>query len=104
MNKGHKTRKIAKMTNVSKTTIKKMGQKLQTMSLKRKNEPKDKPLSASSQAFKLFLEGKPVVRVAIELDVPTDRAIRIYKDYLTLQTMSKIVFILNKHGKAFQLL
>ena len=57
-------------------------------------------MSVPSQAFKLFLEGRPVVRVAIDLDLPTDHAIKTYKDYLTLQKMSKTVFILNKHGNS----
>ena len=42
------------------------------------DDQKKKPLSVSSQAFNLFLEGKSVVKVAIELDLPTDQALKIH--------------------------
>ncbi len=57
----------------------------------------NKPLSLSSQAFKMFLDGKSLVEVAISLDIQTEQVIKIYKDYLMLQKMSRIVAILNKH-------
>jgi hypothetical protein len=56
-----------------------------------------KAKSIHCQAFELFLQGRPPVQVAIDLNLTTDQAIKIYKDYLTLQKMSKIVSILNKY-------
>ena len=63
LKKGYKTREIVKLAHVSNTTVKKNRQKL-TAEVKEEqsnSDQKNKPLSVSSQAFKLFLEGKPVV-------------------------------------------
>jgi transposase len=61
LKKGYKTREITKLANVSNTTVKKTRQKIKENANEEKNEPKSKPLSVPSQAFKLFLEDKPVV-------------------------------------------
>jgi hypothetical protein len=55
-------------------------------------------LSISSQAFKLFLEGKPIVRVAIELDLPTEQVLKIHSDCLTLQNRQDFLSILDANG------
>ncbi len=89
LKKGYKTREIVKLAHVSNTTIKKIKMKL-TGEVNKEQEPDDtkkKPLSVSSQAFNLFLEGKPVVKVAIELDLTTDQALKISSDYLVLWNM-----------------
>ncbi len=89
LKKGHTTREISKMAHVSNTIVKKNRQKL-TAEAKEEQEQgdqKNKPLSISSQAFKLFLEDKPVVQVAIELDLTTDQALKIRSDYLLLWNM-----------------
>jgi hypothetical protein len=44
---------------------------------------KEKPLSVSSQTFKLFVDGKSIVQVAIELDSPTDQILKLHSDYMT---------------------
>lgn len=98
LKKGHKTREISKMANVSNTTIKKIRQKTTNNAIEEKNEPKYKPLSISSQYFKLFLEGKPIVKVAIGLDLPTDNILKIHSDYLTLQNRQDFVSIQDEDG------
>ena len=93
LKKGHTARKIAKLANVSNTTIKKIRDKLTGVV-----NGDNKPLSLSSEGFKLFLGGKSLVEVAISLDIPTEQVIKFYKYYLTLQNASKFVSILNKNG------
>ena len=58
---------------------------------------KEEELSVSSQAFKLFLEGKFHVDVAIELDIPTQQVLQLHSEYLTLQNRRDIVSILQKY-------
>jgi hypothetical protein len=98
LNKGHTTREIAKMAHVSFSYIKKIRMKLTgEISENLGDISNNKPLSLSSQAFKLFLDGKSLVDVTISLDVSTEQVIRIHKDYLTLKKTSKIVTILNEY-------
>jgi transposase len=89
LKKGYKTREIVKLAHVSNTTVKKNRQKLtaEGKGEQQQSDQKNKPLSVSSQAFKLFLEDKPVVQVAIELDLTTDQALKIRSDYLVLWNM-----------------
>ena len=56
----------------------------------KKNEQKKKPLSVSSQAFKLFLEGKSVVQAAIGLDLPTDQVLKFHSDYMVLRIWDRL--------------
>jgi transposase len=101
LNKGHKTREIAKLAHVSNTTVIRIRAK-QPRGVNEEQQQSDqnkKQLSVPSQAFKLFLEGKPVVRVAIELDLPTDQALKIHSDYLILQNMGKASRVLMEHRK-----
>ena len=98
LKKGHKTRDISKMAHVSNTTIKKIGAKLTGEVDEGKDGQKKKPLSVSSQAFKLFLNGKTVVQVAIRLDLPTDQALKINSDYLALQNRQDVISILSENG------
>jgi hypothetical protein len=93
LNKGLTSMEIAKRAHVSFTYIKRIRAKI-TGEVNEDN----KPLSLSSQAFKLFLGGKSLVGVAISLDIQREQVIKIYKDYLTLQKTSKFVSILDKHG------
>jgi hypothetical protein len=65
-------RDIAGQAHVSFSDVKKIRMKLNG----RENEEdlqRKKPLSIPSQAFKLFLDGKSLIQVAIWLDLPTDR-------------------------------
>jgi hypothetical protein len=86
LNKGHTAREIAKQAHLSFTDIKKIQMKI-TGDVDGGDKEKKKPLSIPSQAFKLFLEGKSIVQVAIWLDLHTDQALKIHSDYLTLRNM-----------------
>lgn len=90
LNQGHTAREIAKQAHVSFTDITKIKRKAT-------GDNKEKAKSMVSQCFKMFLENKSLVDVAVSLDIPTEQVISIYKDYLILQRTSKIVSILNKH-------
>jgi hypothetical protein len=94
LNKRYTARQIAKQAHISFTDIARIKRKA-TGELMEDNKEKIK--SMASQSFRMFLENKSLVDVAIALDIPTEQVISIYKDYLTLQRMSKIVSILNKH-------
>ena len=97
LNKGHTARQIAKQAHVSFTDITKIKRKV-TGEYVGDNIEKSK--SMASQSFRMFLENKSLVDVAIALDIPTEQVISIYKDYLTLQRMSMVVSILDKHRRS----
>ncbi len=100
LNKGHTTREIAKQAHVSFFEIKKIRMKLTgDVSEEHQEDQKKKPLSIPSKAFKLFLEGKSIVKVAIELDLPTDQVLKIHSDYLILQNMERASRILTENRK-----
>ncbi len=86
LKKGLTTREVAKEAHVSFTDIKRIRNKITGDSVKYDDEKK-KSLSIQSQAFKLFLEGKSVVQVAIGLDLSTDQVLKIHSDYLILRNM-----------------
>jgi hypothetical protein len=46
-----------------------------------------KKLSLSSQAFKLFREGKKLTEVAIDLEIPAKKAVKLYCQFLRLERM-----------------
>jgi transposase len=101
LKKGHKTREIAKMAHVSNTTVIKIRAKLraEVKEEQQQGDQNKKPLSMPSQAFKLFLEGKPVVKVAIELDLTTDQALKIQSDYMVLRNMGLASRVLIENRK-----
>ena len=96
LNKGLTARDIAREAHVSFTDIKRIRAKLTGDSDDTQYRKKESP-SIPSQAFKLFLEGKSLVDVAIAFDIQTEQVLRVYKDYLTLQRTSKFVSILDRH-------
>jgi hypothetical protein len=97
LNKGHTAREVAKQAHVSFTDIRRIRDKITGDSDRDGDDEEKKPLSSPSRAFKLFLDGKSLVDVAIALDIPTEQVLRVYKDYLTLQKTSKFVSILTRH-------
>src|SRR3982750_2750852 len=101
LNKGYKTREIAKLAHVSNTTVIKIRAKQagEVKEEQEQSEQKKKSLSVSSQAFNLFQEGKSVVRVAIVLDLATDQALKIHSDYLILQNMGNASRVLMENRK-----
>ncbi len=99
LNKDHTAREIAKTAHVSFSYIKEIRQKLTgEVNEEQQCDQKKKPLSIPSQAFKLFLEGKSIVQVAIGLDLSTDNILKIHSDYLTLQNRQEIVSLLGENG------
>ncbi len=60
-------------------------------------ETKEKPLSITSQAFKLFLEGKTLVDVSIILNIPTHEVLKIHSEFLLLQNRGQLAEILDKN-------
>ena len=97
LKKGYVTREIAKIAHVSFSYIKKVRQKLTGEVDEEKEGPKNKALSLHSRAFKLFLEDKTLVDVAIELDSPRQEVIGIFNDFLMLKNMHKVATILKEH-------
>jgi transposase len=101
LKKGYKTREISKMAHVSNSTVIKIKAK-QAGEVKEEphqSDQKNKPLSIQSQAFKLCLEGKPVVRVAIILNLTTDQALKIQSDYMVLRNMGLASRVLMENRK-----
>ena len=60
-------------------------------------ETKEKPLSITAQAFKLFLEGMTLVEVAIILNIPTQEVLKIHSEFLLLQNRGRLAEILDKN-------
>jgi transposase len=51
------------------------------------------PKSKESKAFKLFSEGKSPIEVVVALDLPSDEARAIYREYWELQGMYELAKI-----------
>lgn len=88
--KGLTIREIAQETNLSFSDI---GTLRRTVN----GETKEKPLSMTAQAFKLFLEGKTLVEVAITLNIPTHEVLKIHSEFLLLQNRGKLAEILDEN-------
>ena len=101
LNQGISVPQIAKQAHVSFSDIKKIRMKStgEVSEEQQQEDQKKKPLSIPSQAFKLFLEGKSIVKVAIELDLPTDQVLKIHSDYLILQNMERASRVLTENRK-----
>ncbi len=101
LNQGISVQQIAKQAHVSFTDIKKIRMKAtgEVSEKQEQNDQKKKPLSIPSQAFKLFLDGKSVVEVAIGLDIPTDQVLKIHSDYLILRNMGMASRVLTENRK-----
>ncbi|MDP8906034.1 MAG: hypothetical protein M3M88_00755 [Thermoproteota archaeon] len=92
LNKEHTAREIAKMARVSFSYIKKIRMKLTGDANEEKEDgQKKKPSSSQSHAFKLFLEGKSIIKVVIELDLSTEQILKIHSDCLMLQSKQEAV-------------
>jgi predicted transcriptional regulator len=55
-------------------------------------------LSPSSQAYKLFSEGKTPIEVAIALDLGESETIKYYEEYLNLKQMHELRMVYNEIG------
>jgi len=94
LNKGHNVQYISKVAHVSFGFIADMRKRATGKDIE---EDKDIPLTTFSKAFKLFLEKKTLVEVAILLDLPTEEVLIFHSDYLTLQNNQNVATILKKH-------
>jgi predicted DNA-binding protein YlxM (UPF0122 family) len=87
-NKGYTYRQIAKELRMSPNQI--------TEIIKRHEEKNDaiankkKMLSLSSQAYKLFYEGKDNVQVALKLDLPQEQVTQLRLEYWRLQNQDNL--------------
>ena len=87
-NKGYTYRDIARELRMSPNQIREI--------IKRHEEKNDaiankkKMLSLSSQAYKLFSEGKTNVQVAIKLDLPQEQITQFHLEYCRLQNQDEL--------------
>ena len=90
---GISTREIAKQTHLSLTTIGKIRKELEGDT----SEKSTKPLSISSQSFKLFEKHKSLVQVAIKLDLSREEVTKFHCDYLILKDRQNVNYILKEN-------
>jgi hypothetical protein len=97
---GKTIREIAKELHMSFTPISKIiktyGRKIRLENNKGKEnnkEPTTKKLSLSSQAFKLFSDGKTPVQVAVDLNLDFLKVRKYWREYLRLNKMKKLYHI-----------
>lgn len=82
-NEGKTFREIAKDVRMSVRDICKIIKKL--------NGESDSEKSTDVKAFKLFSEGKSLVEVAIELDLNANRIRKLYRDFLKMNHLGKVL-------------
>src|SRR5215207_2723638 len=63
-----------------------------------KQDRKQSLLSPSSQAYKLFSEGKTPIEVAIALDLNESETIKYYEEYLNLKQMHELRMVYDEIG------
>src|ERR687892_1409526 len=86
-NKGYTYRQLARELRMSPNQLREI--------IKRHEEKNDaiankkKMLSVSSQAYKLFSEGKDSVQVAIKLDLPQEKVTQLRLEYWRLQNQDE---------------
>ena len=90
---GKKIKEIAKELHMSFTSISniiKASERKKELQTKREENNQNgqikKPL-ISTQAYKLFSDGKKLTKVAIELEIPSKRALRLWSKFLRLEKM-----------------
>ena len=94
LNKGHNVQYISKAVHVSFGFISYVRKKATGENI---GDDKAKPITSSSKAFKLFLEKKSLVDVAISLNLPPEEVLKFHFDYLTLQNNQEVGAILKQH-------
>ena len=87
-------REICRIAHVSPRDIKPIAKeherkkRLETDIMKENNQSSQtKKSPKSTQAFKLFREGKKLTDVAIELEIPARKAVRLWSQFLRLEKM-----------------
>jgi DNA-binding NarL/FixJ family response regulator len=66
--------------------------------MKEKQDRKQPLLSPSSQAYKLFSEGKTPIEVAIKLDLDESKTTKYYEEYLNLKQMHELRMVYDEIG------
>jgi hypothetical protein len=61
-------------------------------------EKQDRKQSLSSQAYKLFSEGKPPIEVAIALDLGESETTKYFEEYLNLKQMHELRIVYDEIG------
>jgi hypothetical protein len=89
----HSEREIAKQDHLSFKTIGEIRKELEGDAIKGKNK---KPLSMSSQAFRLFGENKSLVQISIDLDMSSQDVLNKHSEYLKLKNKQKFDSILKE--------
>lgn len=101
---GKTTREIAKIVHISLKDIgeiiRKFTGQVESEGNKAEEESKNfNQLSTYAQAFYLFREKKPLIDVAIRLDLDAETVLQYHKDYLRLNDMYKLVNLYHSLGK-----
>ena len=87
-NQGHNTRVIAQKTH---TSFRDIGAILKKKAKEKEiGEHQAEQLSTSTQAYRLFSEGKPALQVAIDLQIKSDEAIQYQKEYWELNQLDSL--------------
>ena len=89
---GHTSRYITKNARCSPNVVSRIKKEKAGEELDKK-----KTLPITTQAFKLFLENKTLVEVAIILEISAQEALKIYSDFLLLQNKGKLAGVLDKN-------
>ena len=94
---GKTIRDIAKEIHMGFKDIGRIIKTYEKQQLALKEKPKSDSLniqkksSKSSQAFKLFREGKKITDVAIDLEIPAKKAVKLWYQFLKLERMYQLM-------------
>ena len=91
LKEGRPSRDIAKIVHCSLNVVSRIRKEMAGEELDKK-----KTLPIATQAFKLFLENKTLVEVAIILEISAKEILQIYSEFLLLQNKGKLAEILDK--------
>lgn len=94
-NEGKTTREIAKDVRISLRSIGQILNKVTGDYVVEDEKQKLQSKSDYAQAFQMFQDGRPLIDVAIELDIESPTVICYYEDYLKLVNMRRLVSIHN---------
>lgn len=99
LNKGLNVKQVSKPAHVSFTDIARKKRKVTGEVIEEDKNSSKKPLSLQSRTFKMFLDDRTLVEVAIELDSTTQEVMDMFSDYLILKVMHKVSVILKEYKK-----
>jgi hypothetical protein len=90
LNERHPSRYITKNARCSPNVVSRIRKEMACEQLDKK-----KTLPISAQAFKLFLEKKTLVQVAIILEISAQEVLKIHSEFLLLQNKGKLTEVLD---------